>query len=227
MEQEMKQEQVQAEKQETPKKQKKSKASYIVTPLIIIAVIAGAFIYWKSLVKPCITVNGEEIKIHMTVQELVDAGYAIDDSIVGSGDLDISKVSDIPGESYSSKSYYLYVENEFGWYDYANISFRVYNKDVNSAEFKDCKVYSYQYDPSYRFNETSILINDIDFVGMDKEDAVLAFEELGVKFDADDKEEFLSGEATSIIGKSGSYHFYIVTDVDRVTITKIEIRYNV
>ena len=52
----------------------------------------------------------------------------------------------------------------------------------------------------------------MNFVGMSKEDAVAAMEEMGIKFDANDKDEFLSGEINIVIGKSGETSFYIETD---------------
>lgn len=227
MEQEKNQELTQelTQEQETNQEQKKGDKSFrFGMPLLILAIIVGAFLYTRTLVDPDISVDGKKIDIHMTVQELLDAGFAIDDSIVGNGDLDVTKEPDIPGESYTSEFYYLYTKDQNGYYEYANIVFHVFNKDVNSVEFKNSKVYAYRFDPSCQLSKASVLINDINFVGMSKEEAIAAFEDLGVKFDKNKKQEFINGDRAFLSGKSGSYSFIIETDVDKVTVTNIEIK---
>ena len=62
---------------------------------------------------------------------------------------------------------------------------------------------------------------------MNKEEAVAAMEEIGIKFDADDKAEFMNGEIGILIGKSGETSFYIETDYDGKTVNKVEARLNV
>ena len=71
------------------------------------------------------------------------------------------------------------------------------------------------------------MVNGIDFCGMDKEAAVAAFEELGVKFDKDDKEEFLSGEIGILIGKSGDFFFTLEDDYEKKVIEKVEVELKV
>lgn len=163
----------------------------------------------------------------MTVQELIDAGFVVDDSMSGRGDMNIDNQPKIPGESYTSKFYYLFVPDEYGYYKYANIVFHVYNKSVNAVEFKDSKVYAYRYDPSYALSGASVLINDIDFTDMNKEEAISAFEELVIKFDSDEKEEFMNNERHIIFGESGDYSYIIETDYDGETITNIEVNLDI
>lgn len=206
-------------------KQKKSDRSFdVFLVILIIGVAIGGYFYIKGLVKPIVNVNGKELRINMTVQELVDAGFAVDDSIAGRGDMNLDMQPDIPGESYSSKFYYLYVPDQYGRYEYANVVFQVFNKNVNSVDFKNSQIYSYQHDPSYKLSDVSVLINDIDFVDMNKEDAILAMEELGIKFDEDDKEEFMNGDIKIIFGKSGDFSYIIETDYDGEVITNIEVK---
>lgn len=57
---------------------------------------------------------------------------------------------------------------------------------------------------------------------MTKEEAVAAFEELGVKFDADDKKEFLNGEIGIVIGKSGDFSFALEADYEKKAIEFVE-----
>lgn len=205
-------------------KKQKSKSSNLLFIVFILILIVGAFFYLKGIVKPKVNVNGTTLTINMTVQELVDAGFAIDDSLVGRGDMDINKQPDMPGEKYSSTFYYLYAPNEHGYYDYANVIFSVFNKDVNSAEFKDCQIYSYRYDPSFQLSDVPVLINDIDFAGVTKEEAIAAIEELGIKFDKDDKEEFMNDERHIIFGHSGDFSYIIETDYTTGDVTNIEVK---
>ena len=217
------QEAIKDEAQKASKK-KKNVGFDIFLVLLIVGIVAGAFIYTRGLVKAEATVNGVEISANMTVQEVLDAGFAIDVKMSGSGDTSLNGYADIPGESYSSTFYYLFAEDDYGYYEYANVIIQLYNPEVNSADFKDCKIYSIQSDPSYRFSDTEVLFNGVNFVGMSKEEAVVAMEEMGIKFDADDKAEFLDGEINIVIGKSGETSFYIETDYDGKTVNNIVAR---
>ena len=220
------QEAVQEQAQE-PKKKKKNLGFDIFLVLLILGIVGGTFLYSRGLVKSEATVNGVEVSANMTVQEVLDAGFAIDTSMSGRGDTDVKGYADIPGESYTSTFYYLFAKDAYGYYEYANIIIQLYNPDVNSADFKDCKIYSLQYDPSYNFSSAEIIFVGVDFKGMNKEEAVAAMEEIGIKFDADDKAEFMNGEIGVLIGKSGETSFYIETDYDGKTVNKVEARLNV
>lgn len=224
-EKEMKQEQ-EMEKQE--KKQKKSnKLSELLLLVLVIVVGVGYFFYMKGMVKPVVSINGTDLTVGMTVQELVDAGFTVGDSISGRGDMDLGAQSQIPGESYTSTFYYVYTKDQNGYDEYANVVFHVYNKSVNSADLKDCRIYAYRYDPSFEFSKASVLVNGIDFAGLSKEETIAALEEQGIKFKADDKEEFMSGESHIIFGKSGDYSYMIETDIHEDVVTNIEAKRNV
>ncbi len=214
---------------ENETKQKKSNKFFDAFLVIFIAgaILGGYFYTQHVLVKPSVKINGTELKVNMTVQELVDAGFAIDDSIAGNGDMDLDAQPDIPGESYTSAFYYVYAKDQNGYYAYTNIVFHVFNKDVNSVEFKNSQIYAYRYDPHYDTGKFSVLINGIEFAGKSKEEALLAFEELGVKFDSADKEEFLSGASHIIFGKSGDFSYIIETDYNEDIVTNIEVKRNV
>lgn len=224
----MEQENVQVQETvQEPKKKKKNLGFDIFLVLLILGIVVGGFIYSRGLVKAEATVNGVEVSANMTVQEVLDAGFAIDTSMSGRGDTDVKGYADIPGESYTSTFYYLFAKDAYGYYEYANIIIQLYNPDVNSADFKDCKIYAIQYDPSYNFSSAEILFVGVDFKGMNKEEAVAAMEERGIKFDADDKAEFLGGERGILIGKSGETSFYIETDYDGKTVNSVEVRLHV
>ncbi|MBQ8527814.1 MAG: hypothetical protein IJ429_05000 [Lachnospiraceae bacterium] len=210
---------------EQEKKQKKSNKLFdLFLLLLFIGVGVGAFFYIKGLVKPVVSINGTELKVNMTVQELVDAGFTVDDSISGKGDMDLDAQPQIPGESYTSTFYYVYAKDQNGYSDYANVVFHVFNADVNSVDFKDSQIYAFRYDPSFQFSKASVLVNGIDFVGLSKEEAIAAFEELGVKFEAAKKDEFLKDESHIIFGKSGDYSYVIETDIHDGSVVNIEVK---
>lgn len=210
-------------------KQKKSNKLFdVFLVVLIVAVIVGVYVYSQYiLVKPSVKINDTELKVNMTVQELVDLGFAIDDSIAGNGDMDLDAQPDIPGESYTSTFYYVYAKDSNGYYKYTNIVFHVFNKDVNSTEFRNSQIYGYRYDPHYDTGEFSVLINDIAFAGKSKEEALAAFEELGIKFESADKDEFMKGERNIIFGKSGDFSYIIEADYSTDIVTNIEVKRNV
>lgn len=225
MEQENVQVQEPVQEQEQEAKKKKGNRSFdIFLVLLILGIVVGGFIYSRGLVKAEVTINGVEVSANMTVQEVLDAGFAIDTSMKGRGDTNVDAYAGIPGESYTSTFYYLFALDEYGYYEYANVIIQLYNADVNSADFKDCQIYSLQYDPSYKFSRAEVLFGGEDFKGMSKEEAVATMEEMGIKFDADDKAEFMNGEIGILIGKSGETSFYIETDYDGKTVNNIEAR---
>lgn len=76
-------------------------------------------------------------------------------------------------------------------------------------------------------SKATVLINGIDFAGLSKGEAIVALEELGVKFEAEDKEEFMNGESHIIFGKSGDYSYIIETDIHEDVVTNIEAKRNV
>lgn len=217
------------EKETKEMKQKKSNKLFDVFLVVLIAaVIVGVYVYSQYiLVKPSVKINETELKVNMTVQELVDLGFAVDDSIAGNGDMDLDAQPDIPGESYTSTFYYVYAKDSNGYYKYTNIVFHVFNKDVNSTEFRNSQIYGYRYDPHYDTGEFSVLINDVAFAGKSKEEALAAFEELGIKFDSADKDEFMKGERNIIFGKSGDFSYIIEADYSTDVVTNIEVKRNV
>ena len=214
-------------KEEQKQKKKSNKLVEVVMLLLFVGVIAGYIFYTKGMVKPVVSVNGTELTVGMTVQELVDAGFTVGDSIVGSGDLNLDAQPQIPGESYTSVFYYVYTKDQNGFEEYANVVFHVYNESVNSVDFKDSRIYAFRYDPSYDFGKTSVLVNGIDFAGLDKAEAVAALEEIGIKFDAGKKDEFLNGGSHIVFGKSGDYSYMIETDTQGDTVVNIEAKRNV
>ncbi len=203
-------------------KKKQNKLFNIVFGIAVVVVAVIAAVYLLNQVKPEVSIDGQTLRVGMTVQELTDAGFSVGISITGSGGLDLDSQPQVPGEKYSSTSYYIFKDGE-----YTNVDFSVYNKSVNSCDFKDSRIYAFSFSSRFNFSDTEVSVNGIDVGGMEKEEALLAFEKLGVKFDSDDKEEFLSGEYGFIIGKSGDYSFELETDDDNEVIESIRVKQRV
>ena len=203
-------------------KKKQNKLFNIVFSVVIVLIAVIAAINLLNQVKPEVSIDGQTLSVGMTVQELTDAGFSVGISMRGSGGLDLDAQPQVPGEKYSSTFYYIFKDGE-----YINVDFSVYNKSVNSCDFKDSRIYAFSFSSRFNSSDTEVSINGIDVGGMEKEDALLAFEKLGVKFDNDDKEEFLSGEYGFIIGKSGDYSFELETDDDKEVIESIRAKQRV
>ena len=206
-------------KQEQKKQKKSNKLSNFLFVLLLIGLGVGYFFYMKGMVKPVVSINGTEVTVDMTVQELVSKGFSVGDSISGKGDMNLSAQPQIPGESYTSTFYYVYKNGE-----YTNVVFHVYNAGVNSVNLPDSKIYEFRYNPSDKSAKTSVLINGIDFSGLDKAESVAALEELGIKFKASDKDEFISGDKNIIFGDSGNYSYMLETDTEGNTVRNIEVK---
>lgn len=204
---------------ENAQKQKQNKLFNIVFSVVVVAVVVIAAINMINQVKPEISIGGQTLRTGMTVQELTDAGFTVGISMTGSGGLNLDVQPQVPGEKYSSTPYYIFKDGE-----YTNVDFSVYNKDVNSCDFKDSRIYSFSFSSRFNFSNTEVLVNGIKVGGMEKEEALAAFEKLGVKFDSDDKEELLSGERGFIIGKSGEYSFELETDDAKEVIESIRVK---
>ncbi len=213
---------VQKRKDKFMEQKKQNKLFNIIFGVFVVAVVVIAAIYLKNQVKPEVSINGQTLRVGMTVQDLVDAGFSVGISMTGSGGLNLDVQPQVPGEKYSSTSYYIFKDGE-----YTNVAFSVYNRSVNSCDFKDSKIYSFYFYSGFNFADTEVLVNGISVGGMDKEEALQAFEKLGVKFDKEDKEEFLSGEFGFIIGKSGEYSFELETDDANEVIESIRVKLKV
>ena len=201
---------------------KEDKKFRIGLALLMVVVVIVAVLYSRSVVKPEVTINGKNLRTSMTVQDLVGEGFLVSLSSSGKGNLNIATEEQVPGEKYTTTPYYILANGES-----TNVNFRVYNKDVNACAFKDSKIYSFTYHVGSKFGKAEVLINGIDFDGMTKEEAVAAFEELGVKFDADDKKEFLNGEIGIVIGKSGDFSFTLEADYEKKAIEFVEVKFRV
>lgn len=203
------------------KKQKKSnKLSNFLFVLLLIGLAVGYFFYMKGMVKPVVSINGTEVTVDMTVQELVDKGFSVGD--IESGNMNLSAQPQIPGESYTSTFYYVYKNGES-----TNVIFHVYNAGVNSVNLPDSKIYEFRYYLRDKSGKASVLINGIDFAGLGKAESIAALEEQGIKFKASDKDEFMNGDMNIIFGDSGDYSYILETDTQGDTVTCIEVKRNV
>ncbi|MBR3824836.1 MAG: PASTA domain-containing protein [Lachnospiraceae bacterium] len=201
---------------------KEDKKFFIGLGILMVAVVIVAWLYSRSVVHPQVTINGKELHTGMTVGELVEEGLSISYSSSGKKALNIATEAKVPGEKYTTTPYYIMSKGEA-----TDVCFRVYNSDVNACSFRESKIYSFNYHAGANSGKSKVLINGIDFRGMSKEEAVEAFEELGVKFDKDDKEEFLNGEKGIVIGKSGDFHFTLETDYEKKVIEFVEVKLRV
>ena len=188
--------------------------------VIVVAVISG--ISMLNQVKPEVTIDGKTLHVGMTVQELIDKGFTVGISITGKGGLNLDVQPQIPGEKYTSTSYYIFKDGK-----YMDVKFSVYNKSVNSCDFKDSRIYTYSFNSRFKSTDTEVLVNKINIEGKDKKEVLTAVEKLGVKFDKADKKEFLNGNDSFIIGTSGKYSFELTTDNAKKVIENITVKHRV
>ena len=73
-------------------------------------------------------------------------------------------------------------------------------------------------------HKTILIVEPVENLAEEKEKALQEFENLGVKFDADDKQKFLNGDNGFIIGKSGNYSFELETDDAKKVIESVTVK---
>ena len=201
---------------------KKGKLFKFVMPILVVILVVITTIYMKKQVRPVVSINGQKVWVGMTVQELVDEGFSVGLTAYDGGILNLDVQPQVPGETHNPNHYHVYKDEEFMMVD-----FSVCNTNVNSCDFKESKIYTFHFNPHLNFSGIELLVNGINVVGMEKKEALSAFEKLGVKFDKEEKEEFLSGKSGFIIGKSGDYSFELETYDANEVIESIRVRMRV
>lgn len=67
-----------------------------------------------------------------------------------------------------------------------------------------------------------VTINGINFSGMNKEEAVSAFEENKISFDVDKKKKFLDGLSSSLY--ADTYNYFYILDENEEQLYEIEVK---
>lgn len=202
---------------------KKWKLFKAFMPILMVGLVVIVTIYMKRQVRPEVSINGQKIWVGMTVQELVDEGFLVGLTAYEGDIVNLDAQPQVPGETHNPKHYHVYKDEEFMLVD-----FSVSNTDVNSCEFADSKIYTIHFNPGLDFSsDIELLVNGINVGGMEKEEALNAFERLGVKFDREEKEEYLSGKNGFVVGRSGEYSFEFETYDDHKGIDSIRVRMSV
>lgn len=183
---------------------------------VVVIVLAALLVYGIYLsntkdLPPEIVIDGKEFSTGDTVQDLLDAGFLIGN--IEKDAYDVEKLEDIKGKTYSAEFYCIGKEGKKGAFEYTGVIVSLYNDSAVGCPFSQGKIYDFRYSTDPEDKTCDVTINGIDFSGMNKEEAVAAFEETGMPFEEDEKEDFFSGERGSLYADTKNY-FYILDDYD-------------
>ncbi len=199
----------------------------LVGVVIAVVIVLGYFACQKlnGGKKPEITLNDTKLSTDMTVQDILDKGFQVRASSTSDTNINANAVS-VPSNSYVVEHYYIFAENGNDNWEYTNLYFSVYNASSSSIDFAEAKIYVYVYDATGD-SSAEVTINGVNFQGMSSEEAVEAFEKAGLKYDSDEKKEFLDGSKSLLYGKPTEYKYILEQDTSSEAVTYVKVEKNI
>ena len=177
--------------------------------LLLAVIMASLFIFsgcGKLDPEMSLSVQGKNLTLDITVQEILDMGFNIGSINNESGYMDPSDFPVIKAGYLASEGYYILDENKEGLCLYI----QVYNPGSSDASLSECKVYEYKYDVSDFYSDPNpafpdVLLNDISVNFTDPSDVVNSFAAQGFKFDEGDSSSFCEADVygCSVLGADG------------------------
>lgn len=174
---------------------------YIIFFILLVIIIGAAYFMgvFKKANAPVATINGVNISIDDTIQTLLDNGLVL--SSIGGGTIDCSEHT-LGAMEYKYDGYEISINNPDGNNIDTNLVVTLYNPTNSKKTYNECKIAKFKYWADwYEEGDPAVTINDNNFKELSPEEALNAFEAMGVKVAEDDRTDFLN---------SGSGHFYKV-----------------
>lgn len=195
----------------------------VIVAALVLLLGYGVYLSLTKELPPEIVIDGKEFSTGDTIQDLLDAGF-----VIGNADrevYDVEQLEEIKGKTYSAEFFYVGKEGKKGEFEDTGIIVSLYNDSAVGCSFSQGKIYSFRYYLNSEDKSGKVTINGIDFSGMDKKEAVAAFEEKEMSFDEEKKEKFFNGESASLYVDSKDY-FYILKEENGELYT-IEVEKNI
>lgn len=181
-----------------------------ITTAIIVAliVLAGIYFIWDNFlgIQPDVKINGTQISMRNTVQDLLDDGFVLCDS---NGKVSKNFNLNVGAKQVYNIDYYIGIPHEsIGSYcDCSGVRITVANFDSSNKEFKDCAIYSMAYYPRFQDSGVEVLLHGEDLREASFDAWLDYFETTGYPFKKDKLEECRRGDRGLLLGKRGRYKF--------------------
>ncbi len=198
-------------------KEKQNKIFNIV--LIALIIFSGIYFIWNNFmgVQPDIKINGTQISMSDSLQDILDAGF-----VLCSEDGRISDYAEstlpVPGKQVDNFGYYIGIPQEGDdFYCYCSgIKITLANFSSSKSPVGDCAIYKMDYYPGEQSYAVDILVNGKDMKNADIDAWADFFEETGYPFTKEDLDKFRSGDKDSLGETKGRYKFEVLSGIKSI-----------
>ena len=175
-------------------KKKSSKVSNIFIILLIIVGAGGYLVYNFFFVKkPVISINGYEITMSTSLQDLYDNGFILCTST--GKELKSSAAEKFKGKTLDYNYYDVGIKREGSSYAaLTGVSVKLGNFSTTEKSINDCTMYSIQYIPfdQDKYEDIKVLVMGESFKGEDIDSAAAKIKKAGFPFKEKEIDEFVS-----------------------------------
>ena len=164
--------------------------------LLLLMMLCSIFIFTgcgKKDIAMTFAIGDAQISLNDTLQSIYDQDLVlceVDGTVLKEEDLPELKGKIIDSESYciGKKTDKESIAEPTHLYVY------LYNTSLLSTPLKDCKNYQFLYNVPEDRDTAEVLINGVNFAQLTDEEAVAKLEEMGLSYEQEDKDKFLSTE---------------------------------
>lgn len=198
-------------KQDTAKKvpNPNAKRQTITTVIIVVAIVlCGIYYIWDNFlgIQPDVKVEGTQISMHNTVQDLLDAGFVLCNN---EGHVSNSADAIVGAKEVYNVDYYLGIPRESGgmYCDCTGVRITAANFDNSKKELKDCAIFAVAYYPGFQDIGVEVLIHGQDLSEASFDEWMDFFENAGYPFKKDELDECRRGDSGLLLETKGRYKY--------------------
>lgn len=182
--------------------------------IVALVVFGGIYLIWENFLgaQPDVKINGTQISMSATVQDLLDEGFVLCDF---KGNIEDDMHWTVLGKQIYNTNYYIGVPDGGIFCDSSGVRITLVNFESDARTLKDCKIFEMAYYPRYQDDGVEVLIGGKDLKDASLDEWVDFFEEAKYPFDKADMDKFRTGDRTQLYDKKGKYKFRAHSDDER------------
>lgn len=186
-----------------------AKRQTITTVIIVVAIVlCGIYYIWDNFmgIQPDVKVEGTQISMHNTVQDLLDAGFVLCED---SGQVLNGADAIVGAKEVYNIDYFLGIPRESGgmYCDCTGVQITAANFDSSKKELKDCAIFAIAYYPGFQDYGVEVLIHGQDLSEASFDEWMDFFENTGYPFKKDKLDECRRGDRGLLLGTKGRYKY--------------------